>query len=85
MKALSSLARKATAPTRSSGAWSRAMERVARERSDWAAVLASLSLFSSTPELNVKPGAIALTVMPSRPISRAMECVMPSSAPLLAT
>src|SRR3954463_14165564 len=80
MKAASSLARKLTAPTRSSGFSSRAMARVRRVTSPWRTCCSCFATFSES----LKPGASAFTVMPSPPSSRARPRVMAITAPLLA-
>src|SRR6267378_2886742 len=81
MKAASSLARKLTAPTRSSGVSARWIARVILVISPclrWAGSFI-------TPSERVNPGASAFTVMPSLPSSRASPRVIAITAPLLAT
>ena len=71
-----------TAPTTSSGSWSRWIVRAATETSR------SFSITSGccfTPSDIVKPGATQLTRTPSLPSSRASARVNATMAPLLVT
>jgi hypothetical protein len=74
--------RKATAPTTSSGTWSRLIVRALTETSRSAS---TTSGFSWTPSLMVKPGATQLTRISSPPSSLASALVNATIAPLLVT
>ena len=87
MKAASSLVRNDTAPTRSSGTSGRLIACI------WATAAYSSSMVlkpgrgarTSVPGERVRPGAMALTVMPSAARSLASARVKPTMPPLLAT
>src|SRR5262249_54503287 len=72
-------ARNNTAPTRSSGTSARGTHCIAMIRSFWAGVTVLRSI-----SVNVAPGKMAFTVIPSGPSSRAMDRLMPASAALVA-
>ncbi len=78
MKALSSDARKTTAPSTSSGNASRLSERACMTAADWKAVMSG---FACTVSLRISPGATALTVIPLGPSSRASARVIATTAP----
>jgi hypothetical protein len=77
MNALSSEARNTTAPSTSSGNASRRSDRACITAAAWKLVMSGLSC---TVSLRIRPGATALTVMPSGPSSRASARVIPMTA-----
>src|SRR5262245_34220013 len=79
MNALSSEARNTTVPSRSSATASRLSEREASTASRWNAAMSGLA---RTVSLMVRPGAMAFTVIPSGPSSRASARVSAMTAPL---
>ena len=75
-------AEEATAPTTSSGTWSRWIVRAATETSCSASTTSGCCF---TPSLIVNPGATQLTSTPSLPSSFASARVKATIAPLLVT
>src|SRR5262249_56104484 len=82
MKSASGLQRKTTAPTTSSGSWSRWIVRAAIETSRSFSITSGCA---STPALIVKPGATQLTWIPSLPSSFASARVSATIAPFEVT
>ena len=82
MKSAAGVHRKTTAPTTSSGTWSRWIVRAATETSRSAS---TTSGWACTPSDMVNPGATQFTWIPSRPSSFARERVSATMAPLLVT